>query len=134
MSTDETDRVAARSSRSTADPRASARTGDPRDRSDRPDADDLSDVGGPSDVGHSSHAEDPSDGGGEPDADDLSVGRDLPDGGDGVVVGDEAMSPGRRRLVRALGWIVAFALWSVVCFVWLFPLLTELGLDPTLGG
>ena len=39
----------------------------------------------------------------------------------------------RRRVLTAAAWLVAFGLWSVVCFTWLFPLLTELGLDPTLG-
>lgn len=44
------------------------------------------------------------------------------------------MSSGTTRWVRVLLWLVAVAVWVAVCFTWLFPWLTERGLDPTLGG
>jgi hypothetical protein len=39
----------------------------------------------------------------------------------------------RRRWLRVLGWLVAVAVWVVVCFTWLFPWLVDTGFDPTLG-
>lgn len=48
---------------------------------------------------------------------------------------DRTRRPGTRpRWPRVLGWSLAVAVWVVVCLTWLFPWLTERGLDPTLSG
>lgn len=47
--------------------------------------------------------------------------------------GDTRRSVG-RRLLRLLVLVIVLAVWVLVCFTWLFPWLTEIGLDPTLSG
>ena len=39
-----------------------------------------------------------------------------------------------RRLAKLVLWLLVIAAWVAVCVTWLFPWLTEIGLDPTLGG
>lgn len=48
--------------------------------------------------------------------------------------GPPPASPRGRRWRRTVVLLVAVGAWVWFCFVWLFPWLTELGLDPTLGG
>lgn len=52
---------------------------------------------------------------------------------DGATAGGATVTRRRRRWVRVLGWLVAVAVWVVVCVTWLFPWLVDAGFDPTLG-